>query len=469
METLELDFPKKRQMILARQQLRVLFIGDEIDTSHPIDGKGNTTLALTRVSPIAGELEFIQPTNFDLILIDSRLSERECRRAFTRARQQNPTLPILVLPRDTEGNFETGESDRDRLLRSIIRSIECQRENEELQREIARERQMGAIVERVTSSLDPRHILDTTVSEVRQFLDVDRVSIYRMQDGESGRVVAHARENGDDEVYCPDTIGLIEPFLSTFDCHRARENPRSLYPISRQLLNSIVNVPIWQTRIDRETRLWGWLIVRDTTGTRQWQGWEVSFLARLADRVASAIARSELYQSVEKQAAADGLTGIANRRQFDRRLGEEWRKHATHRHPLSLILCDVDYFKKYNDRYGHLAGDECLKRVAAAIARSYQRATDLACRYGGEEFAVILPRTNADGAYKVARAIERNLQRSHLVHEASEVSDRITVSIGIASEIPDPSRLPDSLIDRADRALRTAKKDGKNCIRAKFP
>jgi len=158
----------------------------------------------------------------------------------------------------------------------------------------------------------------------------------------------------------------------------------------------------------------------------------------------------------------DGLLRIANRRHFDEALAREWQRAIRTRHPLSLLMIDVDHFKRYNDHYGHLEGDECLKRVAGAVSRSMRRATDLAARYGGEELAVTLPDTDADNACLVAELIHEALRNEQIRHESSPVSRLVTVSIGVAGTVPELGMSPDSLIGSADNALYSAKEQGRN-------
>jgi diguanylate cyclase (GGDEF)-like protein len=169
-------------------------------------------------------------------------------------------------------------------------------------------------------------------------------------------------------------------------------------------------------------------------------------------------------QELERLATLDGLTGIANRRRFDEYFYFEWLRLFREKLPMSLILCDVDFFKLYNDTYGHLAGDFCLQHVAAAIRQSVKRHSDLVARYGGEEFAVILPNTTAKGAFYVAETIRKQVQRIKLVHAKSEVSKYVTLSLGVASIIPNAETCPDTLITIADKALYAAKHQGRNCI-----
>jgi diguanylate cyclase (GGDEF)-like protein len=167
-------------------------------------------------------------------------------------------------------------------------------------------------------------------------------------------------------------------------------------------------------------------------------------------------------QKLHHIANTDGLTQVANRRRFDDYLAHIWRSMAQEKSPLSLILCDIDYFKYYNDFYGHQAGDTCLHTVARSIQQAVKRPQDLLARYGGEEFAIVLPHTEVKGAVSVARSIQQKIAALQLPHAASKISDRITISLGICSHIPDPSYEFKMLVNVADRALYQAKKNGRN-------
>ncbi|MCT7986164.1 PleD family two-component system response regulator [Laspinema sp. A4] len=177
-------------------------------------------------------------------------------------------------------------------------------------------------------------------------------------------------------------------------------------------------------------------------------------------------AESDLQKANEKLqqlACIDGLTQVSNRRKFDEHLQQEWVRLGRQHNPLSLILCDIDYFKAYNDTYGHPAGDECLKQVAQAICQAVKRPADLVARYGGEEFAAILPHTNSTGALSVARKIQRQIQQLDIKHCASDVCDIVTISLGICTLIPTGQESIDALILSADKALYQAKQAGRNC------
>ena len=132
----------------------------------------------------------------------------------------------------------------------------------------------------------------------------------------------------------------------------------------------------------------------------------------------------------------DGLTGVSNRRAFDRRLEVEWNRSCRNSTPLSLIMLDIDYYKKYNDTYGHQGGDDCLKQVASVIDATLGRSTDLLCRYGGEEFCVILPETDKEGAKTVGEKIRVAIESLKIPHIGSEINSSLTISVGTATTVP---------------------------------
>ena len=173
---------------------------------------------------------------------------------------------------------------------------------------------------------------------------------------------------------------------------------------------------------------------------------------------------------LQRIAAVDGLTQIPNRRCFDKTLELEWRWMEIKKESLSLILCDIDFFKLYNDRYGHQGGDECLKQVAEILDRNAQRGGYLAARYGGEEFAVILSQTDVKEAMRVAESIRDDLKAAEIYHAASQVSEFITLSIGVTTTVPAIGLSIQGLIGEADRALYRAKLEGRDrvvCLESK--
>ena len=167
---------------------------------------------------------------------------------------------------------------------------------------------------------------------------------------------------------------------------------------------------------------------------------------------------------MNKIASIDGLTQIPNRRRFDEHLEHQWKQMIRERSPICLILFDIDHFKQFNDTYGHLAGDDCLKQVAQVLEGCVQRPSDLIARYGGEEFAAILPQTTIAGAIEVAQRVQTEIANLKIFHEKSSVSDYLTLSIGIAGSIPTSTQSFSKLLDEADQYLYLAKQQGRDRI-----
>lgn len=169
-------------------------------------------------------------------------------------------------------------------------------------------------------------------------------------------------------------------------------------------------------------------------------------------------------QRLEIYSQTDGLLGIANRKYFDKRLADEWNRAIREQLPLGLLMIDVDFFKNYNDHYGHLAGDDCLQQVVRAAGRRIVRSIDLLARYGGEEFVAILPHTDASGAFRFAQSICTAVSDLKIPHAASSVADHVTVSIGVVSIRPERHSSALEAVALADQALYSAKQEGRNRV-----
>jgi diguanylate cyclase (GGDEF)-like protein len=171
-------------------------------------------------------------------------------------------------------------------------------------------------------------------------------------------------------------------------------------------------------------------------------------------------------QATELQALSyqDGLTGLANRRRFDQALADNWALAQRGQTPLALIMCDVDYFKPFNDNYGHQRGDEVLKQVALIIRGAVVRLSDIAARYGGEEFAILLPDTTEAGAQRIAERVRRDLREAAIPHEYSPIGRVLTLSFGIATLVPSETQAQRELVRHADEALYASKAEGRNRI-----
>jgi len=167
---------------------------------------------------------------------------------------------------------------------------------------------------------------------------------------------------------------------------------------------------------------------------------------------------------LRKLSTHDPLTRVHNRRHFASMYRRDWQIAARENEPLTVMMIDIDYFKQYNDTYGHQAGDRCLKRIASALKHSMRRASDLVARFGGEEFIVILQGLSAEKALPLAEAISRKIYDLHIPHKASEAAPYVTVSIGLASLTPIPGANRERLLMEADQALYQAKKQGRNTV-----
>lgn len=176
--------------------------------------------------------------------------------------------------------------------------------------------------------------------------------------------------------------------------------------------------------------------------------------------------RKALEEKLSILALTDGLTGLANRRAFDEALDREWKRTLREGSRISLLLLDVDFFKSFNDQYGHQVGDDCLRAIAIAIKEAV-RGSDIAARYGGDEIAVILPSTDTAGAVEVAEKIRAAVEALQLTHEGNPNGGQVTVSIGVATALSrhgGTMRMPESLLLAADTALYKAKREGRNRV-----
>jgi len=189
----------------------------------------------------------------------------------------------------------------------------------------------------------------------------------------------------------------------------------------------------------------------------------ISFLQGLLLEHESA-ERARLNQALERLAHQDGLTHLANRRHFDETLAREWERLRREGRPMAVLFMDVDYFKPYNDTYGHAAGDECLTAIGAVLQHAARRPGDLAARYGGEEFVIILPGTDVAGAREVAERVLADVDGLRIPHGASPVADHVTVSVGLAVRVPQAGESAQVVLEAADKAVYAAKRGGRHRV-----
>lgn len=190
----------------------------------------------------------------------------------------------------------------------------------------------------------------------------------------------------------------------------------------------------------------------------------IGFMFDISQRKKTEEKLLEMQKKLEEYSYQDGLTGVANRRMFDSALASAWLQAKHSQQPLSLIMLDIDYFKQYNDFYGHLQGDEVLRRAAQILNGAGVRAKDFFARFGGEEFALILPETDAAAAHKIAERCRNLIFKAQIPHEKSEVSQLLTISIGVSSIVPTAKDELLAFVAHVDALLYQAKKDGRNRI-----
>jgi len=453
-----------------------------------------------RFSPEMEQLLGLQVGSFDgqyatflaLIHQDDR---PEVDQALTSARRTGQRCGVdfrLPLPAETRWlslrGRAPGHSGHPQRLTGVVLDISDYKVVEaQLQRQTQRERLVGEIAHRIRSTLDLESILHQSVVSVQEFLQADRVIVVKCSVGSGGNVIKEVIKAGvlkDEERQLPIESMLgwhyHDPWsadpdyarhfldgrgLAVTDIHQQRLHPTEREFLQYFSIGAEIVVPLLQNK-----DLWGLLIAHHKS-PRDWATDDVRLLNNLATQIGIAIQQATMQhkltaanERLTQMAYLDGLTQVANRRRFDQYLHDEWRRMRRDHTPLALIMIDIDYFKAYNDHYGHQAGDDCLRQVAIVLTRAVKRPADLVARYGGEEFAVVLPNTDRDGAEQVAFNIQQQLRRCRIPHAASAIGPYVTVSQGVAARCPEPKDEAEDLLRQADGALYQAKHEGRNTI-----
>lgn len=495
------------------RHLKILLVEDNLADANWIEkiliAENQQKLNLRHFTRVGEALNSLSQHIFDAVLLNLSVPSSRWLDSINLIKRQAPELPIIVLTsqdeRDTAvKSIRQGAQDylvKDQLEGSVlIRSIYCAIERQRTEVNLRQQALMKKMLDKIRQSLDLQQILQTTVEQIHQFLNTERVLIYRCESGQSEEAVAEVRNSPPAESrgqHFTSAINLssLHSILAESTSVRAVEDASAspkedIYVLAQDRLKSFLILPIWRSQAidyvrddftlpivkttvsqNKDEGLWGMLVAYNSRRPRKWQNWEIHFLQRLTTQVTIAIQQSEhccqlkvANQKLQQLAILDGLTGVANRRYFDLVLYNEWQRLAREQKPLSLILCDLDYFKAYNDHYGHQAGDRCLQKVAEILQKSTRRPADLVARYGGEEFAIILPDTDSEGALFVANKLKTSLAQQKLPHQSSKVSDYVTFSMGIATQLPGLQETASIAIEEADRGLYQAKKQGRNCI-----
>jgi diguanylate cyclase (GGDEF)-like protein/PAS domain S-box-containing protein len=190
----------------------------------------------------------------------------------------------------------------------------------------------------------------------------------------------------------------------------------------------------------------------------------IGFMFDISERKRTEEQLAALRRELEELSFKDGLTGVANRRRFDVVMETEWNSACRNKQPVSVLMLDIDCFKQYNDHYGHLEGDQCLKRVAKLLTLAASRPRDFVARFGGEEFIIVMPDTNETEAYKIASRCRELITNEHIPHKGSDVSKYLTASIGISTTTPNCGDEAMPFIEQTDRRLYQAKQRGRNTV-----
>ncbi|MDJ1180568.1 diguanylate cyclase [Roseofilum sp. BLCC_M91] len=429
-------------------------------------------------------LDRVKTAKPDLILLDLMMPDMDGFEVCN-ILKKNPEfkdIPVIFLTASKEIDhlleaFEKGAIDYltkpfhpPELLARVKTHLELKFLREQSQRQAEQELILVKIIQGIHDSLNLEEILSTTVVTVQRFLGASRVMICRcLSEGKCEVLsVVHAAET--QKLSRGETLEFERLPESTSEYQRFEIRYPEGYDRSKQM--SQVTIPI-----QRQQTLWGMLIVDRDRFSKHEIHTEYGLLERIAEQIAIAIQQVQLYyalqranqeleranQELDRLAHIDALTQVANRRYFDQYLEQEWLRLQRDLHPLSIIICDIDYFKQYNDTYGHLIGDRALEQVAQALSSTLKRPADLIARYGGEEFAAILPHTPIEGAIVVAKQMQQAIASLKIPHIGTELSQPLlTISLGISSVIPSLNSTPIQLLDLADRALYEAKDNGRN-------
>lgn len=351
-----------------------------------------------------------------------------------------------------------------------------------LQQQLQRQQQQRRVEQQIRQSLDLRQVCATAVTSVGELYGAERVCLlqYDERDRAWRQIVQYCQT---EPIARQDLLSItlkdfpeLQPLLDGMpiqtdpdqaSCLDWQRRWQQQYPGQWLLLPLRLSA-----RPPEHIPLpWGMLALANCADPDVWSEQALTNASSVAYELSIAIQQALLYQKLQLAnqelrllALSDGLTQLANRRRFDEHLHSEWQRLTREKKPLSLILCDLDHFKLYNDHYGHPAGDRCLTQVAQTLMQVPQRPADLVARYGGEEFAIVLPNTHTQGAWQVAQKIHDSIRGLYIPHPLSPLtgSDYVTVTMGIATAVPSRSETPQSLLQAADLALYHAKQHGRD-------
>ena len=355
-------------------------------------------------------------------------------------------------------------------LRERINIAESEFKNEEKLIEGARGKianylQLKDLVEKLSACLTLEDTLRTLSSEVNRFFGEHETTIILylfhsktgqlgISSSQKGQMQVNIKsKNGD--IFDVWVVRSLKPLLSEDIKSDFRFDPDRLKTEDDRVVRSVISVPLMVG-----TKTLG-ILRLDSPRPGHFSTEDLRFLTTIAELGALAIENAQLYEHVEELAIKDGLTQLYLRRYLMERLSEETARHLRHKSELSLLMIDLDHFKKYNDQFGHQAGDLVLKSVAKILSETFTRPGDLVARYGGEEFAVLLPDCPKKKAVEIALSFRQRIEKETLILRREKTS--VTVSVGVAT-FPVDAAMKDELIHKADQALYEAKKSGRNRV-----
>lgn len=447
-----------------------------------LDAAGYRTTFATRGQQVLDRLNDVKP---DLILLDLMMPGMSGLDVCARLQQHPATahIPIIFLTASHEIEhlaqaFECGAVDyvtkpfnAVELLARIRTHLELSQLRKRAQFQAQWEAISRQIVQDIHASIHLQDILNNTVKAIQQLLGARRVMVYRSCDPQGCKLLALSGDSLASEL-CVQGLGC--PYLESHAVEMPTITEQQVClieaaPIPAQDGMSACRANVPQELclpIHQQGHLWGGLVVQNDPCARSWAQQEVETLTLIVQQLEISIQHAELHQrlsaanqELERISNTDSLTQIANRRCFDRQLKREWRRLQREQQPLALILCDIDYFKQFNDTYGHPSGDTCLVTVAQALKQCLKRPADLVARYGGEEFVVLLPNTELAGAIEVVEQMQGAIATLAI---ADAPTHQLTLSFGIYAAVPQQSTKATAALALADQALYAAKQAGRN-------
>ena len=447
----------------------------------------------------AKALKIARKMHPDIILLDVMMPEIDGFEVCRQLKEDTVTKDILVIfmtaltetSNKVEGfnlgavDYITKPVEEQELLARIATHLTLDSLYKNSLKRTAQRQLLFEISDRIRQSLDLQSIFKTATVEIKNLLDCDFVGLISLRKSKikveassrSSRIELDRTKAFEYSYFCPDRetynaylrghIEIIEERSKVDFTSISLLNPRSRLILPILIQNANYTSGFFSSAEDTisvSNILYGWLVVDRYSSSRCWESAEISIVKEITNQLAVGIKQGLLHQQLSQLALLDSLTRVYNRRSFDRQLKREWGRLRRVPAPLSLIMCDVDCFKIYNDVYGHQQGDRCLQQIAKAIASALKRPGDILARYGGEEFVVILPHTPQNGASQVGESIRQAVKNLKIPHHNSSVDSVVTVSLGIASTIPNNIDNTQLLVEAADLALYQAKERGRDCV-----